>query len=62
METKYVFFRCGLEDYFITDCPKIDTSDKKFTGAWKILKFVLIEKKIDKMSENSTDQSDLKKM
>ena len=50
-------FRYGSEDYFIANCLKPDTSDKKFhrnTDNLKTRAYIL--KKIDKTPENSTDE------
>ena len=56
-------FRCGSEDQFIENCPKLVTPNKKFywtmedpkTHAYK-------QTKIDKTSDNSIDESELQKI
>ena len=54
-----VGYRCGLEDHFITNCLKMDTSDKKVH--WSTKKpntCAYISIKIYKMLDNITGQSE----
>ena len=56
-------FRCGSEDHFITNCPKLDTSDKKFywnTENPKTCVYRLTE--IYNMLDKRTDQSESQKI
>ena len=56
-------FKCGLEDRLIANCPKQDTSDKKFHFNTENPKTrAYISTNIDKMLENSTYQSESQKM
>ena len=57
------YFRCGLEDNFITNCQKPETSDKKVhwnTEKSKTHAYRYME--MDKMSDNSIDQSECQKI
>ena len=56
-------FRYGSKDHFIANCPKPETSDKKFN--WKTenpKNCAYRQKKIYKTPENSTDKSDSQKI
>ena len=54
--------RCGLEDHFITNFPKLDTSENKVhRNTDNNTNRAYISTKIDRMSENSTYQSESQK-
>ena len=55
----YTCFRCGSEDHFIAYFMRPDTSDKKIHWNTENPKNrANISKKIEKISENNTDESE----
>ena len=56
-------FRCRSEDHFITNVPKLETPDKKvYWNTEKPKTCAYRSTKINKKSENSTDQSNSQKI